>query len=61
MTTDEERTFWLQMRQSLSTQVDAIERLLHISPRTAELRKERKERHDRTQEIVQEIERQGRT
>jgi len=35
--------FWLAIRQALLMILDAIERLLAISPRTAEIRKERKE------------------
>jgi len=37
------REFWLAMRQALLMLVDALERELGISPRTAELRKTRKE------------------
>jgi hypothetical protein len=58
--TDEERSLWISTRQALLMQVDAIERFLRISPRTGELRQQRRERHDQTHEIVQEIERQGR-
>ena len=33
------REFWLQIRQALLMIIDAIERMLGIEPRTAELRK----------------------
>lgn len=33
--------FWASMRQALLAQVDAIERKLGLSPRTAELRRNR--------------------
>lgn len=36
---DDEREFWLKLRESLLAIVDAIERKIHTSPRTAELRK----------------------
>jgi hypothetical protein len=36
------RDFLMSQRQALLMQLDSIERLLDISPRTAELRKERK-------------------
>ena len=39
MTTNQ---FWLDVRQGLLMIVAAIERELHIEPKTAELRKERK-------------------
>ena len=39
-----EREFYLKMRQALLMAVDNIERELTISPRTAQLRKEFKER-----------------
>ena len=38
-----EREYWLVFRDALLKQVDAIERLLCISPTTAELRKAAKE------------------
>lgn len=36
------REFWVAVRQALLMLVDALERELGISPRTAELRKDRK-------------------
>lgn len=36
------RTFWMNFRQGLLLIVDAVERELAISPRTAELRKLKK-------------------
>jgi hypothetical protein len=33
------REFWTVMRQALLLMIDAIERMLEIEPRTAELRK----------------------
>lgn len=39
---EHEREFWRQQRQALLMQIDAIERLLELNPRTAELRKERR-------------------
>jgi hypothetical protein len=35
-----EREFWLDIRRGLLCIVDAIERLLSVSPRTSELRKQ---------------------
>ena len=35
--------FWMAIRQALLMILDAIERRLSINPRTAEIRKERKE------------------
>jgi hypothetical protein len=35
------KEFWLALRQALLMVVDALERELGISPRTAELRKQR--------------------
>lgn len=37
-----DRDFWCAVRQGLLMQVDAIERRLGISPRTAEIRKQNK-------------------
>ena len=37
-----ERDFWLQIRQAFLMMVDTIERFCDITPRTSELRKERK-------------------
>ena len=39
---ERDREFWMLVRQGLLLIVDAIERLLIVEPRTAELRKERK-------------------
>lgn len=39
---DPDRDTWVAMRQALLAQVDAIERRLGISPRTAELRQRQK-------------------
>lgn len=36
------REFWIAFRQALLMMLDAIERELHIKPRTAEMRKEHK-------------------
>ena len=36
------RTFWMNFRQGLLLIVDAVERELCISPRTSQLRKEKK-------------------
>ena len=54
--TDEERSMWMSTRQALLMQVDAIERLLRISPRTSELKKQGR---DRLQEVRQDLERNG--
>ncbi len=35
-----DRSFWLDIRRALLLMVDAIERLICISPRTSELRKD---------------------
>jgi hypothetical protein len=39
----EDREFWMCVRQALLMMLDALERRLGISPRTAELRKETRE------------------
>lgn len=39
---NKEQAFWLAFRQALLMLVDAIERLQDISPKTADLRKERR-------------------
>jgi len=36
-----DREFWLAVRQALLMMVDAIERLCNVTPRTAEVRKQR--------------------
>lgn len=36
---EDDRDFWMLMRAALLAQLDAIERKLQISPRTAELRR----------------------
>jgi hypothetical protein len=38
----ETREFWLAVRQALLMVLDALERMLDISPRTAELRHDKK-------------------
>jgi len=40
--TDDERAFWMAVRQALLMMLDALERWLGIAPRTAELRKQAK-------------------
>ena len=57
---DELRALWLSVRQALLMFVDAIERYLHICPRTAEIKREHS-RQNHTQDIVREIERLGRS
>ena len=37
--TDDERVFWMAVRQALLMMLDALERWLGIAPRTAELRR----------------------
>jgi uncharacterized protein YnzC (UPF0291/DUF896 family) len=39
-----EREYLMQVRQALLLQLDAIERVLNITPRTSELRKRERER-----------------
>jgi hypothetical protein len=39
---DQERKFWMGMRETYLNQVDIIERRLGIKPRTSELRREEK-------------------
>ena len=39
-----EKEFWMALRQALLMMVDAIERMLLISPRTSKLRDEMKKR-----------------
>jgi hypothetical protein len=58
MMDDEMRALWISMRQALLMQVDAIERFLHISPRTAELKRQGR---DRMAEALAELERQDKT
>ena len=36
---NKDREFWMLMRQALLLMVDAIERMLNVIPRTADLRK----------------------
>ena len=40
---ERDREFWMLIRQALLLAVDAIERLLVVEPRTAALRKEKKQ------------------
>lgn len=40
---DDDREFWLKVRESLLALVDAVERKIHTSPRTAELRRQAKQ------------------
>lgn len=40
---DPEREFWRRRRDALLAEVDAIERLLEMEPRTAELRRQYKQ------------------
>jgi hypothetical protein len=37
-----DKELWMGLRQALLMMIDSIERFLHITPRTAELRKEEK-------------------
>lgn len=55
MSLTEERSyaFWMQIRDSLLKQVDAIERMLEITPRTSELRKMAKETKVDTKNVVE--------
>ena len=48
MDAQKQREAWLQVRDGLLKQVDALERMLDISPRTAEIRKAAKfdEQHE---------------
>ena len=41
--TSTDRQFWMQIRQALLMLVDAVERQHKISPRTSDLRRERKQ------------------
>lgn len=52
------REYLMNERQTLLNRVDYIERLLQLSPRTAELRKEMRERqyHNDTTESVTKLE-----
>jgi hypothetical protein len=45
VTPDDQRLFWMAMRQAWLAMVDAVERyVLKMTPRTSELRKEKRNR-----------------
>lgn len=46
------REYLVLLRQSLLMQLDALERLMEISPRTAELRKEAKAQTEKDKVVV---------
>jgi len=52
--------FWMAIRQALLMILDAIERRLSINPRTAEIRKERKEAKAARKERVSDETKDGR-